>query len=327
MTPDARKTSLHYHQLKAQLKNQTDELTNKKRETQKEVFKVMKFKWEDLAEQDGKSARKFLTTKFKEENKELITEFHKLAKANNKNETIFQEIFNKAKEAGWTDLDADAFRMAIAWEEKKQLWTASFETNETEIKKEDQKEKTQEHKEILKPEDISVYIHGNPLWHIVVGEEKDYRNDDLLKLRYFQNYYNGSKNKHIFTKHIRSWSTEYTFTIPSIENPQPGWWRSWGYVWISVILKNWHKIKGTWEIPLSRWIDYTNWNSLINEVMQKISTILFDKGLIKEVKWWIQWQIDDNQGNYIRSVVFEIKQFCLNWFNDPEWNLLEEKNP
>ncbi|MCX6825533.1 MAG: hypothetical protein NTY80_04930 [candidate division SR1 bacterium] len=71
-------------------------------------------------EEAGKSketshkAKVTLTKKFREENKNLIAEHKKLGTEHRKNEAVFQELFAKAKEGGFTDLDEETFKNAIS---------------------------------------------------------------------------------------------------------------------------------------------------------------------------------------------------------------------
>lgn len=316
MLLDGKKTFLDYHKLKDELRLKTRDLTDNK----KKILAVIQDSW---TLEQYLSQRKEVTTAFKENHRDLLTKFHELAKANRTNETVFQELFNKAKSSGRTDLDMESFRSAITWwGEKEQPPKELEETN----KQEQTQEQVQEHKEIITPEDVSVYIHGNPLWHIVVGEKEDAVDDKLLTNRYFQRYYDWNRNERVFVKHIQPWSIEYTITIPSIEHPQPSWWwRPWWYIWISIILKNWYKIKGTWDIPLNRWIDYTNGNSLIKRFMKWVIAMLLDQWLTKHISWSIQRQVDDKKIFDIRKILFDMKTACLNSFNDPELDLLEEE--
>ncbi|MCX6823254.1 MAG: hypothetical protein NTX91_04680 [candidate division SR1 bacterium] len=120
----------------------------------------------------------------------------------------------------------------------------------------DELKESNEQKEILSPEDIAVYIHGNVNGRMIAGEDnnipRDYK-DPLLKNEFFsKKYYSADRGNetnregtHLLARDLGDGSTEYTIARPSQEGNSA---RS-GYIGLSIILKHGFKIRDTGDLP------------------------------------------------------------------------------
>lgn len=182
---------------------------------------------------------------------------------------------------------------------------------------------TDEHIEKLTAEDCTVYIHWNPKWYQVVWEQDRRKGNDSL-LHTFDQYnfdrksYDPEKVQ-ILARDLWNLLTEYTIKKPSYEaDVQRGWW----YIWLTIILKNWYKIKDTWKLPLQGISKNYDWNTTeVEDLMGKFMEYLIKNcnlinlndfsSKIKRAK------VDEES---IRKAVFKLKDVFIKSMNDNEEN-------
>ena len=105
-----------YHQKRDDLRQKLQPLFDEKDEKRAAIRKVFdKPKEQTESRKLEQAKRQELNQKFREDNKDLIAEYKKLAKEHKDNETVFEDIFTRATQVWLTELDKDAFRKAIMW--------------------------------------------------------------------------------------------------------------------------------------------------------------------------------------------------------------------
>lgn len=89
-----------------------------------------------------------------------------------------------------------------------QAWDKERTTSKKDEKKKSMNEKVNEHKEVLKPGDLAVYIHGYRNGHRNIGEEVpagySYYQDPLLKNDYFERYYDTIEPEKLLVNHLEN---------------------------------------------------------------------------------------------------------------------------
>lgn len=191
------------------------------------------------------------------------------------------------------------------------------DSNKTEIKEVD------EHIERLTSEDITVYIHWCPSWQQIFWELQDRRKDPLLEKGHFNKYYSKLGYNVVFVKDLWNWCVEYTIKRPSCDVIGRSWW----YLWLTFILKNWYKIKGT-SLPDKNYRDYPL-DTDVGDFMDS-----FMKYLINDcdlVDWkpgsLVKWKYTNEER--IRSVLFKVKNTFIRAMNEIEenkWLIVKDKS-
>jgi hypothetical protein len=187
------------------------------------------------------------------------------------------------------------------------------------------KKESNEHREKLTAEDCNVYIHWNPNWHKIVWEDKRNRhylyNDPLLKNGSFDRYYAGGskdyngKEIQILARDLWNQSIEYTITQPSDEGRSS---RIWGYIWLTIILKNWYKIKDTWELPAQDVRKNYDWTSSVGEFMSDFMKYLIESCNLAGYDTPNHVKRKNVDEDSMRKAVFQIKNALIESINENE---------
>lgn len=181
-----------------------------------------------------------------------------------------------------------------------------------------------EHVEKLTTEDCDIYIHWNPRWHQVFWEQKKWDKDTLLAMCHFDRYSNHTenldlKNVQIFARDLWSLWIEYTITKPSCEVSS---YRSWGYIWLTFVLKNWYKVNDTWELPpwgIRKDYDWKNTN--VGELMNKFMQFLIKSCYLTEKHGYnnlVQRKTYDK--DLVEKVILEVKDVFIQSMNEFDGN-------
>lgn len=176
-----------------------------------------------------------------------------------------------------------------------------------------------EHIEKLIAKDLTVYIHWCPKWQYIFWESQDSRNDPLLVKSHFNKYYSNLGDNVVLVKDLWDWSTEYTIKRPSREMKTRGSGdRIWGYLWLTFILRNWYKVKGT-SLPDKNYRQYpldTDVGDFMDSFMNYLIT---DCDFVNsEPGRPIQRKYSDD--NAVRRVIFKVKNAFINAMNEIESN-------
>lgn len=179
--------------------------------------------------------------------------------------------------------------------------------------------------EKITTDDCTVYVHWNPNWREVVWEDsvnhREYK-DPLLKNAYFDRYYSArsgdynGKERQILARDLWNQSTEYTITKPSYEGRTS---REWGYIWLTIVLKNWYKIKDTWKLVAQQIRKNYDWNSSVAEFMNDCMQYLIKRCNLtngNETANTVKRQSVDKES--MRKAVFKIKDVLITSINEDQ---------
>ncbi len=101
-----------YDELRSDVKAKTLILTQEKQKTEASVAKVMTFKWDTEAKNEWRNSRVFLTRKFKENNKDLLSRYEALVQKYKDSKELFNRLYDLAWEIN-PDISENEWRIFL----------------------------------------------------------------------------------------------------------------------------------------------------------------------------------------------------------------------